>query len=134
MSGQAHVPSWRTPSRALPWHRGKGNALSRALRAEIGTALDALQASRVHAVMLRAVRGAGVFSAGHDVRALPSNGRAPSPAKIRCAKRSSTPPKPVLAMIAGTVRGGACAPALACVLALAASDSTFAFPNVAGSA
>jgi len=53
------------------------NALSMVLIDELSAALVAHRPPSVRAVVIRASRGAGAFSAGHDVRELPTNGRDP---------------------------------------------------------
>ena len=80
-------------------------------------------------VVLRAPRGAKVWSAGHDVRELPTNGRDPltyhDPLRqaVRAIKETSAP---VLAMVEGSVWGGACELVMSCDLVVAAEGATFA--------
>lgn len=111
---------------------GKVNALSKALLDHIVSALEALQSTTVRVVILRAPHGARVFSAGHDVNELPTNGRDPltynDPLRqvVRAIEHC---PVPVVAMIEGTVWGGACELVLGCDLIIAASDSTFALTS-----
>lgn len=114
----------------ITMHHGKVNALSKALLDEIVKAFDEFQAAPVRAIVLRALSGVKVFSAGHDVRELPTNGRDPltyaDPLR-RVVRKIQLAPLPVIAMIEGSVWGGACELALACDLIVAAEDSTFAF-------
>lgn len=109
---------------------GKVNVLSAALLDELAATLDSLESSPVRVIILRAATGARVFSAGHDVRELPTDSRDPLPSghplrqvirKIECSSH------PVIAMVEGTVWGGACELILTCDLVIAAEDSTFAF-------
>jgi len=108
---------------------GKVNALSKILLDEIVSAFDALEGSAVRVVILRAESGAKVFSAGHDVRELPTNGRDPltynDPLR-QVMRRIDHCPQPVIAMIEGSVWGGACELVLGCDIIIAADDSTFA--------
>src|ERR1035437_858394 len=53
------------------------NALSIHLIDDLAEALHAAQPPEVRAVVIRALPGSKVFSAGHDVRELPVNGRDP---------------------------------------------------------
>ena len=55
----------------------KHNALSAGLIGDLLAALSDLTASGARVVVLRAPQGAKVWSAGHDVRELPTNGRDP---------------------------------------------------------
>jgi methylmalonyl-CoA decarboxylase len=105
------------------------NALSVALIDELETALGQQQPPRVRVVVIRAERGARVFSAGHDVTELPRNGRDPltynDPLR-KVIRQIEAHPAPVIAMVEGSVWGGACEVILSCDLVVAASDSTFA--------
>ena len=58
-------------------NRPKVNALSHALIDEIISALDSMNELNQRVIILRAHRGAKVFSAGHDIGELPTNGRDP---------------------------------------------------------
>jgi len=108
---------------------GKVNALSKVLLEDIVAAFDSLENSSVRVIILRAERGAKVFSAGHDVRELPTNGRDPltynDPLR-QVMRRIDHCPHPVIAMVEGSVWGGACELVLGCDVILAADDSTFA--------
>jgi methylmalonyl-CoA decarboxylase len=105
------------------------NALSMALIDELSAALAAHQPPEVRVVVIRAARGARVFSAGHDVRELPTNGRDPltynDPLRT-VVRRIEAHPAPVIAMIEGSVWGGACELVLSCDLVVAAAEATFA--------
>ena len=107
----------------------KHNALSATMVGEITAALASLAQQRVRAVILCAQSGAPVWSAGHDVGELPVDGRDPLgwddplPQLIREIEEY---PAPVIAMIEGTVWGGACEVAFACDLVIATPDTTFA--------
>ncbi len=107
----------------------KVNALSRALLDDIVTAFDSVESSSARVVILRAAEGTRVFSAGHDVRELPTNGRDPltynDPLR-QVMRKIEHFPHPVIAMIEGSVWGGACELVLGCDIIIAADDSTFA--------
>lgn len=105
------------------------NALSMALIDDLSEALAANRPPEVRVVVIRAARGAHVFSAGHDVRELPTNGRDPLTYNdpLRSVVRQiETYPAPVIAMVEGSVWGGACELVLACDLVVAAAGSTYA--------
>lgn len=108
---------------------GRVNALSKALLDDITAALTALGKTAARVVILRAPKGARVFSAGHDVNELPTNGRDPltynDPLR-QVVREIEHCPLPVIAMIEGSVWGGACELVLGCDLIVAATDSTFA--------
>ena len=110
-------------------HPEKHNALSAALIGELLEALAGSAGSGARVIVLRAPRGAKVWSAGHDVRELPTNGRDPltyhDPLRqaVRAIKETSAP---VLAMVEGSVWGGACELVMSCDLVVAAEGATFA--------
>lgn len=107
----------------------KHNALSTALIDELCAALEEMLLAQVRAVVLRAPAGAKVFSAGHDVRELPTNGRDPltydDPIR-RLIRMVELFPAPVIAMVEGSVWGGACELVMSCDIIVATDDSTFA--------
>jgi methylmalonyl-CoA decarboxylase len=107
----------------------KLNALSKELIDDLCAALEDLRQRHVRVVILRAPAGSKVFSAGHDVRELPLDGRDPLTYNdpLRLAVRTIEHfPAPVIAMIEGSVWGGACELVMSCDLIIAATDSTFA--------
>ncbi|MHB1558400.1 MAG: methylmalonyl-CoA decarboxylase [Isosphaeraceae bacterium] len=107
----------------------KRNALSRALIDELVAALDEMNERQVRSVIVRAQPGVKVWSAGHDATELPTSGRDPlgydDPLR-RAVRAIATIPVPVIAMIEGTVWGGACELAITCDLIVATPDVTFA--------
>ena len=110
-------------------NHGKVNALSGQLIEEVSSALEDMQPPDVRVVIVRAAKGAKVFSAGHDVRELPTNGRDPLTYNdpLRAAVRKiETHATPIIAMVEGSVWGGACELVMSCDLIVAAIDSTFA--------
>ena len=110
-------------------NHGRVNPLSKQLIDDICVALKQMQSESVQVVILRAPQGARVFSAGHDVRELPTNGRDPLTYgdPLRQAVRTIEAHRaPVIAMIEGSVWGGACELVMGCDLVVAANDATFA--------
>jgi methylmalonyl-CoA decarboxylase len=110
-------------------HQDKRNALSSALIDEVITALRTFVAASARAVVLRAATGVKVWSAGHDVEELPQSKRDPlgwdDPLR-RLVREIEDTPMPVIAMIEGSVWGGACEVAMACDIVVACDTSTFA--------
>jgi methylmalonyl-CoA decarboxylase len=92
-------------------------------------ALESLRGQQVRAIVLRAAAGLDVWSAGHDINELPRGGRDPlgynDPLEglIRAVR---TFPAPVVAMVHGTVWGGALDLVLSCDLAVADETASFA--------
>lgn len=110
-------------------NHGKVNTLSRQLIEDLCAALEQMQSDCLQVVILRAAKGARVFSAGHDVRELPTNGRDPLTYNdpLRHAIRTiESHPAPIIAMVEGSVWGGACELVMGCDIVIAANDSTFA--------
>jgi len=109
-------------------HR-KVNPLSKVLIDDVIAELELMKSRSVRVVILRTAEGAKVFSAGHDVRELPTNGRDPltydDPLR-QLIRAIETFPSPIIAMIEGSVWGGACELVMSCDLIIAADDSTFA--------
>jgi methylmalonyl-CoA decarboxylase len=110
-------------------HPEKRNALSEALVQGIIAALDQFRSRSVRSVILRAQPGARVWSAGHDVDELPAERRDPlgwdDPLR-NLIRQIEYFPAPVIAMIEGSVWGGASETVFACDLIVAVPDTTFA--------
>jgi methylmalonyl-CoA decarboxylase len=110
---------------------GKVNSLSKVLLDQITAALQSIQiqTSPIRVVVLRAKKGVKVFSAGHDVNELPVNGRDPltynDPLR-QVVREIEHCRQPIIAMVEGTVWGGACELVMGCDIIVAAKDSTFA--------
>jgi methylmalonyl-CoA decarboxylase len=105
------------------------NSLSKALLDELCAGLESMRKRDARVVILRALAGSKVFSAGHDVRELPTNGRDPLTYNdpLRYAVRAIEHfPAPVIAMIEGSVWGGACELVMSCDILIAGEDTTFA--------
>ena len=107
----------------------KRNALSLAMLDEMIEALQRCARERTRAVILRANKGVKVWSAGHDVNELPRSGSDPlaydDPLErgIRAIREFAAP---VIAMIEGSVWGGACELAICCDIPIGAPNVTFA--------
>lgn len=110
-------------------HDRRRNALSHALVEEIIAALHGFREVKARVVLLRARPGAKVFSAGHDVDELPEARRDPlgwdDPLR-RLVRELEGFPAPVIAMVEGSVWGGATETVFACDLIVAADTASFA--------
>jgi methylmalonyl-CoA decarboxylase len=107
----------------------KLNSLSKELIDDLCAALEDMRQHEVRVVILKAPAGSKVFSAGHDVRELPVNGRDPLTYDdpLRLAVRTIEHfPAPIIAMIEGSVWGGACELVMSCDIIITGEDSTFA--------
>jgi methylmalonyl-CoA decarboxylase len=109
--------------------RRRRNALGIQMANGVTAALDSLRARQVRAIVLRAAAGMNVWSAGHDIDELPPGRRDPlgynDPLEglIRAVR---TYPAPIIAMVHGTVWGGALDLVLSCDLAIADETAMFA--------
>jgi len=107
----------------------KRNALCEAMVVEFTAAFAAFAADGVRCVVLRAKPGSKVWSAGHDIDELPAAGRDPlgwrDPLR-KLVREIESFPAPVIAMVEGSVWGGACEAVFACDLVVAADGATFA--------
>lgn len=105
------------------------NVLSDAMIESIQACLEQAQTQEVRCVILRAEPGAKVWSAGHDVEELPESHRDPLgwSDPLRAVIRAIEDlPGPVIALIEGSVWGGACEVAFNCDIVVATPESTFA--------
>jgi methylmalonyl-CoA decarboxylase len=110
-------------------HYAKRNALSAELIAEVIAAFEQCKGQRARAVVLRAANDAKVWSAGHDVDELPRVGVDPLPYSdpLEVLLRTvDSFPAPVIAMVHGSVWGGACELIMACDIVIGDESSTFA--------
>ncbi len=107
----------------------KRNALSRGLIMETLAALDRFQIDGARVAILRSAVNEKVWSAGHSVNELPKSDVDPLPYDdpleqlLRAVKGF---PAPVIAMVHGSVWGGACDLIMACDIVLADETSAFA--------
>ncbi len=110
-------------------HDERRNALGRALVDDLLAGLARFEQARARVVLLRAHPGVRVFSAGHDIAELPRGGSDPlaydDPLErlLRAVKRF---PAPVIAVIHGSVWGGACDLVLSCDLVVGDPSCSFA--------
>jgi methylmalonyl-CoA decarboxylase len=105
------------------------NCLSEAMLNGIEQSIQILTEKRARAVIIRAPKGSKVWSAGFDIRELPDPGIDPLGYNddLAVALRAvQNCPVPVIAMIEGSVWGGACDLAVTCDLAIGAPSATFA--------
>jgi len=109
--------------------RHKRNAIGARMANSIVAALGSMQARKVRTVVIRAAAGMSVWSAGHDIDELPRGRRDPlgydDPLEglLRAIR---TFPAPVVAMVHGTVWGGALDLVLSCDLVTADETASFA--------
>lgn len=104
------------------------NPISKAMVEEVTGAIGEFRESRARVLILRAEKGARVWSAGHDVRELPRLGldplayHDPLTTILREVQRCTMP---VIAMLEGSVWGGACDLALSCDILIGTPATTF---------
>jgi len=109
------------------------NALSLELCDQIVSSLGEFKKKKVPVIIIRAEKNARVWSAGHDITQLPKVHHDPlaydSPMEqaFRCIQNY---PGPVIAMIQGSVWGGATDLAVTCDLAIGDETATFAITPV----
>jgi len=110
-------------------HDLKRNALSEQLAHAIAGALGEFRAAGARIAILRAQPGTKVWSAGHDVAELPLGGVDPlgwqDPLRMLIREVEAFP-APVIALIEGSVWGGACELVFACDMIVATPEATFA--------
>ena len=110
-------------------HDAKRNALSRALLNELLEALHEMDQQKVRVIILRANKGAKVWSSGFNIDELPRDGSDPlaydNPLQkvIRAIMRI---PVPVIVMAEGSIWGGACNVAIICDLVIGTKDTCLA--------
>lgn len=107
----------------------KRNALNEAFIAELVGALGRFEANTTHAVVLKTVSKSKVWSAGHDIAELPKRDFDPLPYSDpleQLLRAVAAFPAPVIAMVQGSVWGGACDLVMACDLVYCDDSATFA--------
>jgi methylmalonyl-CoA decarboxylase len=105
------------------------NAISARMANGIVAALESLRADNVRVAVLRAAAGLRVWSAGHDIGELPRGRRDPlayNDPLEQLLRAIRTFPAPVVAMVHGSVWGGALDLVLSCDLVVADETATFA--------
>jgi methylmalonyl-CoA decarboxylase len=110
-------------------HYRKRNALGADLIEKMLSAFEEMKADGTRVVVLRSALSEKVWSAGHDVDELPQADLDPLPFTdpleqlLRCVRGF---PAPVMAMVHGSVWGGACDLVVNCDLVIADESSSFA--------
>ena len=105
------------------------NCLSSELVQGILSAFRDFELAKVRVAVLRAYPGAKVWSGGHDMRAIPLDGQDPLHWNVPLEKllhRVRSFPAPVIAMIEGSVWGGACDLAMTCDVLVGTPSASFA--------
>ena len=110
-------------------HPEKRNCLSAPLIGQLCNGLDRFEESGIRVVILRARPGVKVWSSGYDVNELSKPGRDPLPYEAPfelLLRRVQNYPNPVIAMIEGSVWGGACDLAFTCDILIGCETASFA--------
>ena len=108
---------------------GSRNSLSNELLNELIEALQHFEKRRARAVIIRAQPGVKVWSSGFDIRELPIPGRDPlsyNDPLEQALRAIQLFPAPVIAMIEGSVWGGACDLTFICDIAIGCPSAAFA--------
>ncbi len=107
----------------------KHNALNAQMLREIIAALDDFKTAKVTVVIIRAREGVKVWSAGYDISELPKAHREPlgyeNPLEV-LLRTVEKYPGPVIAMVQGSVWGGACDLAITCDMIIGDPTCSFA--------
>ncbi len=110
-------------------NQAKRNCLSNALLCEFDEAIEAFDARKARAVVVRAEPNAKVWSSGFDINELPEPGRDPlsynDPLETVLRKIQKLP-CPVIAMVEGSVWGGACDLSFTCDIVVGSPTAAFA--------
>lgn len=107
----------------------KANALSSEVVSGITAALDYFESQDLRASVIRAKSGAKIFSAGHDVSELPTDGSNPFAWRVpleKLLRKVREARMPVIAMCEGSVWGGACDLVVSCDMVIASPSATLA--------
>ncbi|HCB93753.1 MAG TPA: methylmalonyl-CoA decarboxylase [Selenomonas sp.] len=105
------------------------NCLSEAMCEELMEALDEGYENECVGIVIGAQTRKGVWSAGHDIRELPTDGTDPLAFEVpmeKLLRKVQDVPIPVIACVSGTVWGGACDLCLSCDMIVSSSNATFA--------
>lgn len=110
-------------------HPKKLNSISEKLVEEFITACDVMEQAGARVLIIRAQPGVRVWSSGHDVSELPDGNRDPlgyADALERLLRCIQDFPMPVIAMVEGSVWGGAVNVCISCDMIFCAENTTFA--------
>ncbi len=105
------------------------NCLSEKLCQEIIDGLNFAYSSECVGVVIAARTNKGVWSAGHDIKELPTGGGDPLAYDVpmeKMLRKIQDLPIPVIAYVTGTVWGGACDLCLSCDMIVSVDTATFA--------
>src|SRR6476659_8616846 len=98
-------------------HAAKHNSIGAELAGDLIAAVDEMEHARARVVVLRALPGSRVWSAGHDINELAQPRRDPlgygDPLE-KLLRRVQDFQSPVIAMVEGGVWGGACDLCISC--------------------
>ena len=111
----------------------KHNVLSNDMLKSLIESLEEMKEKRMQVVIVRAQKDAKVWSAGFDIRELPSSMRDPlgfDHQLEQLLREVETYPGPVIAMVQGGVWGGACDLSITCDMVIGDPTSTFAITPV----
>ncbi|ARN79831.1 methylmalonyl-CoA decarboxylase [Methylocystis bryophila] len=114
-------------------NRRKLNALRRDMMRRLTESLESFAEDKIRVVILRAEAGMDVWSSGHDITELPRPGQDPLPyadpleETLRAIRAY---PGPVIAMVHGSVWGGAFDMVLSCDIVIADESASFAITPV----
>lgn len=110
-------------------HDAKRNALSLALLTELLGALKALKEEKARVIIIRATKGAKVWSSGFFIDELPRDGSDPlaydNPLQ-KVIRAIQSIPVPVIAMAEGSIWGGACNIAFVCDIVIGTPETCLA--------
>ena len=109
--------------------RHRANCLSFEMIEGFLNAFSDFKEKKVRVVVIRAYPGAKVWSAGHDIKDLPLDGQDPLHWNVpfeRLLRQVRSFPAPIVAMIEGSVWGGACDLAMTCDMLVGTPNATFA--------
>lgn len=110
-------------------NKKKRNSLSNALLNELLLALIEMKNRKARVVIIRAEQGAKVWSSGFDISELPESRRDPlsyNDPLEQVIRRIQSFPAPVIAMVEGSVWGGACELSFTADMVIGCPTATFA--------
>lgn len=105
------------------------NCLSEQMCSELMESIDRAYAAECVGIVITAECKRGVWSAGHNIHELPTDGSDPLAYEVpmeQLLRKVQDVPIPVIACANGTVWGGACDLCLSCDMIVAADTATFA--------